>query len=529
MNKNTLKFIVFSALVIFGWFFLFPQEKPQAPTTAPVSQSDQQAQSSQNLPASQTAAAPAQTTGFAQSAQKTDQPQQTVLIENENYKVELTNIGAGVLSWQTKEQNGQWVELILDKNMPAMINGNEAYTLVSSDNQKAVFEYVSPNGWKITKTFSFSQDSLMHNLNIKLESIARGAFLPPLDLGWGPGLGTDERNLKDNLAETRITAYPAQKPFKLEKFKNTMSENASQFAWATLDNRYFLIAFIPKNRDDFAQISSDREDKKHPYSLTLKTKTPSNNVSQAEYSIDFYVGPKGYSYLKTYNLGLEETVDFGFFGFLGRLAFSVLTFLYGITGNFGWAIIILTIIIQILISPLTFKSFRSMAAMKKVQPLIKEIQDKYKNDKQRLQAEMMNLYKVHKVNPLGGCLPMLCQLPIFWAFFTMLRNAYELRGAGWILWVNDLSAADSIFQISGFSIHLLPLIMGAGMFFQQKMTTATSDPTQKKMMYILPIVFTFMFWSFPAGLVLYWLTNSVCSMAGQFAITKRDAAKVKKA
>jgi YidC/Oxa1 family membrane protein insertase len=141
---------------------------------------------------------------------------------------------------------------------------------------------------------------------------------------------------------------------------------------------------------------------------------------------------------------------------------------------------------------------------------------------------MMNIYKSHKVNPLGGCLPMLCQLPIFWAFFTMLRNAYELRGAPWILWVNDLSASEVAFSISGFPVHLLPLIMGAGMFLQQKISTAASDPMQRRMMYILPIVFTFMFWSFPSGLVLYWLTNSICSMIGQYIVSRRDVSKVKR-
>lgn len=135
---------------------------------------------------------------------------------------------------------------------------------------------------------------------------------------------------------------------------------------------------------------------------------------------------------------------------------------------------------------------------------------------------MMNLYKTQKVNPLGGCLPLLLQLPIFWALFTTLRNAYELRFAEWIFWVKDLSASDSLMQIGTFNFNLLPLIMGIGMFFQQKMTSATSDPMQRKMMYIMPIVFTFMFWNFPSGLVLYWLTNSIVSMIVQSFVLKQD-------
>ncbi|MFA6914679.1 MAG: YidC/Oxa1 family insertase periplasmic-domain containing protein, partial [Endomicrobiia bacterium] len=244
------------------------------------------------------------------------------------------------------------------------------------------------------------------------------------------------------------------------------------------------------------------------------------------FSLQFYIGPKSYSYLKTFNIGLEKTVDFGFFGWLGKIAMTILFFLFGITGNYGWSIIIMTIIIQILVLPLTLKSFKATAAMKKIQPKIKDLQAKYKSDPKRLQVEMMNLYKTQKVNPLGGCLPLLLQLPIFWALFTTLRNAYELRYAGWILWVKDLSASDSLMHIGGISLNLLPLIMGLGMFFQQKMTAAISDPMQKKMMYIMPIVFTFMFWGFPSGLVIYWLTNSVVSMIVQYFVLKRDEQKI---
>ena len=203
-------------------------------------------------------------------------------------------------------------------------------------------------------------------------------------------------------------------------------------------------------------------------------------------------------------------------------ALGVLFFLQSITKNYGWAIIIMTVIIQILVLPLTLKSYKAMAGMKRVQPLIKDLQTKYKNDPKRLQVEMMNLYRSQKVNPLGGCLPMLLQLPIFWALFQTLRNAYELRFAPWVLWVKELSACDSLTHIGSISLNVLPLIMGLGMFLQQKMTTATSDPAQRKMMYIMPIIFTLMFWGFPSGLVLYWLTNSIVSMIVQYFVLKQD-------
>jgi YidC/Oxa1 family membrane protein insertase len=360
----------------------------------------------------------------------------------------------------------------------------------------------------------------MNNLTISLSKVRADAVLAQVELEWGPGLGTDEKEQKENVSLTRALAFSAAKPGKIKKLKKE-SVSAPLYRWAAIDNRYFLAAFIPEKSIDFDQIIPSRLDKKRPYSITITANAPKESESK-EYSINFYLGPKGYTYLKTYNLGLEKAVDFGFFGFLGKLAFSVLSFLHNVTGNYGWAIIILTLIIQVLILPLSLKSYKAMAGMKRVQPMIKDIQAKFKDNPQRLQAEMMNLYKSQKVNPLGGCLPMLLQLPIFWAFFTMLRNAYELRNEAWILWVKDLSAADQIMQLGVFNLNLLPLIMGLGMFFQQKMTTAAADPMQRRIMYIMPIVFTFMFWTFPSGLVLYWLTNSVCSMILQFAIMKTD-------
>ncbi|OGS18816.1 MAG: hypothetical protein A2219_00180 [Elusimicrobia bacterium RIFOXYA2_FULL_50_26] len=160
--------------------------------------------------------------------------------------------------------------------------------------------------------------------------------------------------------------------------------------------------------------------------------------------------------------------------------------------------------------------------MKKLQPHIKALQEKYKGDPQRLNVEMMNLYKTQKVNPLGGCLPMILQLPIFWALFTTLRNAYELRGAPWMLWVTDLSGPDALFHVGSIAFNVLPLVMGIGMFVQQKLMSVTTDPSQSMMMYMMPVIFIFIFWNFPSGLVLYWLVNSMMTLAEQYIIMKRQ-------
>ncbi|MDR1941807.1 MAG: membrane protein insertase YidC [Endomicrobium sp.] len=523
MQKNTVFFIVCSALTIFVWYFFFTPPQQQAPQ---YKQTDAQEQTQKEQTAPPQADLPAKTQTKTNLSASLDIAQENITVETDLYKAVFSNKGASVTSWSVKEKNGKWIDLVLPQADPVMANfPGTNYKIVSKSNEKIVFEHTSLEGWKIIKTFSLSTNSYMHNLNIELQKVNPEAALPIIELEWGPGLGTDEKELKENIALTRALAYTSVKPGKLQKLKKDPVQ-ASLYRWTAIDNRYFLAAFIPEKSIDFDQIIPSRLDKKHPYSTTLTAVSPKESSSK-EYSINFYLGPKGYTYLKTYNIGLEKAVDFGFFGFLGKIAFSVLSFLHSLTGNYGWAIIILTVILQILMMPLTLKSLKSAAAMKRIQPMIKAIQDKYKDNPQRLQAEMMNVYKSQKVNPLGGCLPMLLQLPIFWAFFTMLRNTYELRNEGWILWVKDLSAADGFMHISGFSLNLLPLIMGIGMFLQQKMTAATSDPMQKRIMYIMPIVFTFMFWTFPSGLVLYWLTNSIISMIEQYFIIKKDEAKVK--
>ncbi|MDR1721079.1 MAG: membrane protein insertase YidC [Endomicrobium sp.] len=508
MNRNSILFIVLSVFTLFVWYF-FPPQNQQLPQESAPAQN--------NVSVSNT--------GKIAVRRANKYSEENINIETERYKAVLTNKGAAILSWVIKEKNGQCVDLVVPESAPVMANfPDEIYKIVSKSDKEVVFEHVSPYGWKITKTYNFS-NLYMHQLNVSIEKNT-GACFPKIVFKWGPGLGTDKKELKENNLVTRVSAYTASVPSKFEKLKNA-SKSAPLYKWAAIDNKYFLAAFIPEKPADFDKIVSFRPDNKHPYFLAL-TATADKNVNKKDYSIKFYLGPKGYKLLKTYNLGFEKTVDFGFFGFLGKIAFAVLAFFHKLTGNYGWAIIMLTTVIQILVLPLTLKSFKSAAMMKNIQPVVKDIQTKYKDNPQRLQAEMLNVYRSQKVNPLGGCLPMLLQLPIFWAFFTMLRNVYELRNEGWILWIKDLSAADHFMRVGSFNVNLLPLIMGIGMFFQQKMTTATSDPTQRKIMYIMPIAFTFMFWSFPSGLVVYWLTNSVISIIEQYFTIKKDAVRVKR-
>ncbi len=227
-----------------------------------------------------------------------------------------------------------------------------------------------------------------------------------------------------------------------------------------------------------------------------------------------YIGPKEYKKLKAIDPVLTNAVEFGWFTFVAKPLFMVLLWLYDHIGNWGWAIIALTFLVRLVLYPLTYKGMVSMQKMKEIAPKVKELQQKYKGDPQRMNAAVMELYKKHGANPLGGCLPMLLQIPVFFAIYRVLLNAVELQGAPWILWVTDLSRMDPTF--------ILPILMGASMYYQQKLTpTNFTDPMQEKVMKFLPVIFTFFFVTFPSGLVLYWFVNNLFSIAQQLIINRQ--------
>ena len=401
---------------------------------------------------------------------------------------------------------------MLPSKIPALSTFPDAnfFVLQKSEN-KIVFATALTNGTQIRKTYDLSQDYL-HKLTISIKSPT--GIETPINMPLVSGLGTIVSEEKENARLTRPIALTANKPKELHKLK-TGSFDASDYKWIAIDNRYFLFAVIPSSPTAFTSITAYNVGKKSPPELALTSIAKSN----FETSMNFYIGPKGYKHLKSLGLGLEEAVDFGLINFLGKWALTALIFLYGITNNYGWAIVLLTLLLQILVFPLTLKSLRASTAMRKIQPLIKELQTKYKNDPKRLNVEMMNIYKTQKVNPLGGCLPMLLQIPIFWALFTTLRNAYELHGASWIFWIHDLSLKDPYF--------VLPILMGLGTLVQQKLMSPSADPSQAMMAYLMPVVFTIMFLNFPSGLVLYWFTNNLLTVTEQLVLMKIDANKEK--
>lgn len=512
MQKNTVWFIILSVSVLLMWQTWFmPKKPPVAPPSA--------TQEAAALPTQAQSGAALTTT--AATVATAAEPEQETVIETDAYKAVFTSRGAGVKHWYLKEKDGSLMDLVLPDASPCLATfPGSTYRVARQAPDQLVFTHDSPLGWRVTKTFTLS-DEYLHTISITTTRLKPDAVLPVVELTWGPGLGTEAKEQKDNYAVTRAIGYANAPPRKLEKFKAGEFYSASTLRWAAVDNRFFLAAFVMDNTSPFSTVSAFRQHKKQPYGIVLSSPKPGAEATQT-YAVRMYLGPKGHTHLRSLNLDLEKSVDFGFFGFLGKITLSVLLFFYGITHNFGWAIILLTILIQIIVLPLTLKSFKASAHMKKLQPLFKEVQAKYKDDPRRLQQEMMALYRVHKFNPMSGCLPMVLQLPIFWALFTTLRNAFELRGAPWILWVKDLSAPETLFALGSFNIHILPLVMGIGMFFQQKMMTQTSDPTQAKIMYLMPGLFIFMFWSFPSGLVLYWLTNSIVTMIEQTIVMRES-------
>jgi len=278
--------------------------------------------------------------------------------------------------------------------------------------------------------------------------------------------------------------------------------------WTSFQNKYFAAALIPDKGIKSARVVKKSEDQVY---VGLNFESVQSSVSATHL---LYVGTKNLETLENSGHKLFRLIDYGWLGnkfaFLVKPMLKALGFFYGIIGNYGWAIIGLTFVIKLILFPLTHKSFKSMKGMQKIAPYIKVIQERHKGDRQKINEEMIGLYKKYKVNPLGGCLPMLLQIPVFISLYHALFFSIELRGAPFMLWIQDLSVQDPY--------YVTPVLMGATMFLQQKLTPSTADPVQQKIFMFMPILFTFLFITFPSGLVLYWTVNNLLTIAQQYYI-----------
>lgn len=295
--------------------------------------------------------------------------------------------------------------------------------------------------------------------------------------------------------------------------------------WAGYADSYFLSAMLPREGDSVRLWV-----KKDGGEIFTEILVPAGSLSAGDYPFLIYVGPKDLSPLSAVGHHLTRTVNLGWFGFVAEPMLRLLKMFHSVTGNYGIDIILLTMLVKLVTLPLTHKSYKSMQELQKLQPQMKKLQEKYADDRAALNKEVMELYRRHNVNPLGGCLPMVVQMPIFIGLYNALLSAVELRHAPFALWINDLSAPDrlppipkaplAVIAATEIRIPVLTLLMGVSMLIQQRMTPQAGDPMQQRMMMIMPLVFTVMFINFPSGLALYWLVNNVLTIAQQMLLQR---------
>jgi YidC/Oxa1 family membrane protein insertase len=390
-------------------------------------------------------------------------------------------------------------------------------------------------GLEVVRTFTFTPGSYVVGQEIRLINATAGSYggRVAMSLSASPFNGRLGRydSVAGCLNRALFTADADDAGGDLAKFGPLSSAD-----WLGYMSQYFLTAFILSGRDDELQNAgglklSGVARAGDAVQLLASWPLRLSPGAQAAYDFSLYYGPKDAEALAAGGHNLSKSVDLGWFGFLAKPLSWLLRFFHGLVGNYGVAIIVVTVIIKALLWPLTAKSYKSMKAMQKLQPRIMALREKHKDDREAMNREMMQLYKAYKVNPLGGCLPMLLQIPFFIAFYRVLDYALELRGAPFVLWIQDLSAPDRLFNF-GVSVPFLDpptgipvmtLLMAASMVWQQKMTPAMGDPMQAKMMMLMPLFFSVILLNMPAGLVLYWLVNNILSIFQQKLINRPAA------
>ena len=350
----------------------------------------------------------------------------------------------------------------------------------------------------VTKTITFFPSG-QYDLHVKL-STPQEYFLSP---GFRPSIAVDSYTFHGALIKKSDGS--------IKTIADGDSKGDEHFPNAHIvagADKYYTTFFYDLSKGLESVVSSSGKDK-DPL-LFVK--------GNEDFKLSGYIGPKEHVKLKAISPELTDVIEYGFFTFISKPLFAWLAFLHGIFGNWGWAIVAMTITVRLVLYPLTYKGMVSMNKLKELAPKVKELQKKYGDDKQKLNTHMMELYKKNGANPMGGCLPILLQIPVFFAVYRVLQNAIELKGAEWILWVHDLAIKDPYF--------ILPILMGITMFLHQRITpTSFTDPMQEKIMKFLPLIFTFFFVTFPAGLTLYWFTNNVASIVQQFYVNKLFAKK----
>nr|WP_320049254.1 membrane protein insertase YidC [uncultured Desulfuromonas sp.] len=454
-----------------------------------------------------------------------------IVVENNFYKIIFSESTASIIDFKLKKyketalDDSDYVSLLnLEQNIQSLcISGNKGLTDISkynytsssidnviiNDSNFSLNFTSKSDDLSIIKSFVFSKDKYDFDLFVKIKNLSNNDILGNVTLALS-NFWSEET--KGNRLEFIGPVYYSEDKVTTVDVEDINSDVYENISWIGYENKYFISALIGGNEFSNLVFKHQENTIQSNYITSVLNIIPG---SETTISSRVFFGPKDVQILKDVDSNLAKVIDFGFFKIIAKPLHLILNFFYGFIGNYGFSIILLTVIIKLLFWPLTQKSYVSMKAMQKLQPEMKKLREKYSNDRESLNKKMMELYKEHRVNPLGGCLPMLVQIPVFFALYKVLLDTIELRHAPFIFWITDLSVKDPY--------YITPLIMGVTMFIQQKLTPSTMDPMQAKMMLAMPVVFTFLFLNFPAGLVVYWLVNNLLTIFQQYLIFKKPA------
>ncbi len=529
-QRNMLLAFALSMVVLLGWQELFPQQQEpvqqQAEPSVIVEQKTVPVDDTYAQPPAMPDVATLSTQGSA-----TPVPPQSVT-PNSIEEGEIFVVGNDVIKLKVNDKGWITQGALLKYRQSLEPGAANVDALFMNDTGHAVYANSGIIGAKISAPFTIvSQEKLSLALQATLDGgqiwqrqfhLMPGSYKIEITdkIINGAGLKMYRQVVERNPNKKLNTFYEHMGPTALLNDKlvepdyDDLDEKgaermASKGGWTAVMNRYFIAALI-SNPDQNYPYYFKSDGRSYQAGLIDDGNIEGKNVV---FNTQLYIGPKSIPILETAGSGLERSVDFGWFAPISKPMHTFLGWLYGYLGNFGGCIIILVLCIKLLFFYPTQKSYESMAGMRKLQPEMARIKELYGDDRQRMSQEMMGLYKKHKVNPMGGCLPILIQIPVFFALYKVLLMSIEMRQAPFIGWIHDMSVQDPYF--------VLPVIMGASMFIQQKLNPQPPDPMQAKLMQFLPAIFTVLFLFFPAGLVLYWVVNNILSILQQRLVMKR--------
>lgn len=474
-----------------------------------------------------------------QSAEKTLKQGVKIHVKTDVYDLEINTLGAGISHLELSQYpltKGIDQPVVLLKKEPAKVfviesgliaergdnpnhhalwSSSKNEYLLTDDSLSVPLVWNNGNGLTVTKTYVFTKGSYKIDVLTRVENHGGASWSAREYLQIKRNDFEDKKSNSMIYTYTGGVIYTEDEKYQKYDFGDMEDENLSVSTvggWAGMIQHYFGVAWVPEKNNQYSYYTKALKDGLY----VIGAYSPNKEVQPGEtktFSSALFAGPKLHEQLLTTATGLELMVDYGKLTIIAEPIFWLLSFFYDFVGNWGVAIIMVTFTIKAIFFKLSEKSYKSMAHMKIVQPRIVALKERYGDDKQKLNQAMMELYKTEKINPLGGCLPILVQIPVFISLYWTLLESVELRQAPFALWIDNISAADPYF--------ILPVIYGITMFLQQRLNPAPVDPMQKKMMQMLPIMFTGFFAFFPAGLVLYWIVNNVLTIIQQTIIMKR--------